>query len=495
MKFSSVICAWLLICAMLPALPAYTAENMLAVGDISKLDLANMSMLLGARNEPVAVDLRSISLDEALLVALEKNLRIQVATLDVETAEPEVDATKAKFHPVLGAEGTHLETRDEFFDVIEKRRIRDGRVFVRQEVPTGGSVTVSGNWIDDKLIGEDNDARFKSSLVAVEVRQPLLRGGAIFVARRMIEDAEYDLEIQQALLAADVLDVTAQTKIAYYNAVLSERLIDIVTAAIRRDEALVNASKALFDAGRVTKRDVVSAEIQLSKDRIELASREAEQEVAQNLLRDVLGTPISVALKVTDRNIPFRPIELRLDDWIQSAFGNRPELLAIRKQVEKAELETRIRKNDLLPVVDVLGSYNGDYRSSNSGSGWRVGGVIEIPLGNVAARRRLTSAKAQQARVEREYTQSQRTIELEVREIEIRLRESIGRLRGLIRGVEQAREKREIAQVRFELGRADNLDITDAEGDLVSAESDLLRAVVDYASNIALLEARIASPI
>jgi outer membrane protein len=486
---------WLLICALLPALPVCAAETTLAVGDISELDLAEMSALLGTQSEPAAVSSRRISLDEALRMALEKNLRIQIAILDVEVAEPEVDATKAKFHPLLGAEGSHLETRDEFFSVIEKRRISEGRVFVRQEVPTGGTVTLSGIWIDDKVSTAENEPRFSSSLVAVEVRQPLLRGGRIFVARRLIEDAEYDLEIERALLAADVLDVTAQTKIAYYNAVLSERLIDIVNAAIRRDKQLVDASNALFDAGRVTKRDVVSAEIQLTKDRIELASRLAEQEVAQNLLRDVLGTPIGVYLEMTDRQIPFRPIELRLADWIQSAFGNRPELLAIRKRADKADLETRIRKNDLLPVVDFLGSYNEDYRSSNRGSAWRVGGVIEIPLGNVAARRRFTAARAQQARVEREYTQSQRAIELEVREIEIRLRESIRRLRDLIRGVEQARAKREIALARFELGRADNLDITDAEQDLVSAESELLRAVVDYASNIALLEARIASRI
>ena len=186
---------------------------------------------------------------------------------------------------------------------------------------------------------------------------------------------------------------------------------------------------------------------------------------------------------------------MRLDDWIRTAFENRPELLAISKRAEKADLETQVRKNDVLPVFDVLGSFNDDYRASNGGSFWRIGGLIEIPLGNVAARRRLDTAKAQQARVDREYTLRQRVIEIEVREIEIRLRESIGRLRDLIHSVEQARAKREIALARFELGRADNLDIKNADEDLVEAESDLLRAVVGYASNLALLEARIASPI
>ena len=182
---SRATCSWLLICAMLPALPLCAAEKTLAVGDISELDLAKMSKLLGTRDEPAAVSSRRISLDEALRMALEKNLRIQIVTLDVETAGPEVDATRAKFHPVLGAEGNYLETREGFLSVFEKRRIRNGRVFVRQEVPTGGTVTLSGGWIDDEASGAKNELGFSSSVVAVEVRQPLLRGGRIYVARRL----------------------------------------------------------------------------------------------------------------------------------------------------------------------------------------------------------------------------------------------------------------------------------------------------------------------
>jgi outer membrane protein TolC len=493
MKFSRLLCWLSLIGAVLLAPAASADESTLEVGVVSELDLQAMARFLGAAEELLPPrDPRRISLDDALQIALEKNLRIQLATLDVDAAEPEVDATRAKFHPVVGADGVVLENRTETGLLTDRARTQDGRVFLRQEVPTGGTLTMSGRWVEDK---EEGSARSTNSLAAVEVRQPLMRGGRVYVARRFIYDAEYDLEIQQARLGAEVLDVAAQTKIAYYNAVLSELLIEVVESAIVRNIGLLEASQALFEASRVTKRDVVSAEIQLSKDRIELASRVADRESSQNLLRDVLGEPIGVYLDPTDRHVPFQPIELRVDDWIQVAFTNRPELLEIRKRIDKADLETRVRKNDVLPILDFVGTYQEDYRSGNSDSAWAVGGLFEIPIGNVAARRRLTTARVQQARVEREYVQRERSIELEVREIEIRLRESIRRLEGLIAGVEQARLKREIALARFELGRADNLDITDAEDDLVSAESDLLRAVVDYASNIALLEARIASRI
>ena len=57
--------------------------------------------------------------------------------------------------------------------------------------------------------------------------------------------------------------------------------------------------------------------------------------------------------------------------------------------------------------------------------------------------------------------------------------------------VASARQKREIARGRFELGLANNLDITNADEELIRAESLLLTALVDHATNVARLEASI----
>jgi outer membrane protein TolC len=118
-----------------------------------------------------------------------------------------------------------------------------------------------------------------------------------------------------------------------------------------------------------------------------------------------------------------------------------------------------------------------------------------MPLGNAGPRGRLRAAEAEHRALERRYRQAVRQVEREVREIEIRLRESLSRIATLSAGVGRAREKREIARVRFERGVANSFDITDADRDLVSAESELLDALVDHATQLALLEARIARPL
>ncbi|HZO08314.1 MAG TPA: TolC family protein, partial [Myxococcota bacterium] len=126
---------------------------------------------------------------------------------------------------------------------------------------------------------------------------------------------------------------------------------------------------------------------------------------------------------------------------------------------------------------------------------WVAGVEFEIPFGNVAARERLREFSLQHARVERELESQKRIIELQVRTEEAGLRKNLAEVEVQTDKVEQARKKLEIATVRFQRGIADNFDVTDAQTDLVEAESDLLAAIVDYTNGLARLEASIAGPL
>ena len=52
--------------------------------------------------------------------------------------------------------------------------------------------------------------------LGIEISQPLLRGGRTYVARQKILDARYDNESTRAELKGRILQVTAETKGAYY---------------------------------------------------------------------------------------------------------------------------------------------------------------------------------------------------------------------------------------------------------------------------------------
>ncbi|MAI26268.1 MAG: hypothetical protein CMN75_09560 [Spirochaeta sp.] len=481
----------------------------LEVGSISDLDLEAVRIIIDRSDDRVSPDvkgLRSLSLEEAVALSLEENLGLQVSMRTNEIAEAAVTASKSKFHPLLEVSGGAAGTKRGYPDSNRQSQFTDNQdviIGVRQEVPTGGSVTVGVGYA--RSFTDENYTQTDGSItrnletsneiggVGIEISQPLLRGGRIFVARKEILDAEYDTEISRAELRSQILSVTAKTKTAYYKVIQTLRAIEVIEEALVRDAQLVEASRALFESGRVSKVDVYSAEINQANDMARLAGAEANRELAQNELREVLGLPIDTEVDVTDTTIPFDPVQIELESWIRQAVERRPELVRAKIEIEKAELAVRVRKNDALPSFDVGGGFEPGFDGASWN--WNARGEFRYPIGNVGARSRLKQATTDRSRLNTEYARLKRQVELEVREIEIRLRQTLEQLRNLILGVENARAKRKIARGRFEMGLADNLDIRNADEELIQTETALLDGLVGYASNLALLEARIGGTV
>ena len=203
-----------------------------------------------------------------------------------------------------------------------------------------------------------------------------------------------------------------------------------------------------------------------------------------------------------DREIKFDPIPSQLEKWIAAAITNRPEILEFEERLAQSDLNIRVAGNTLLPQVDLVGSYSRAQTSSTIGKAfelrgeeWSAGVVISLPLGNVAARAGLAKAEIEHLRLQEQFLQQQRLVELEVRSAEITLRNSLSRIDALTKILDHSKELYEVAKARFALGVATNLDITNAQEDILDAETDLLQAIVNYNTGLADLEAAIARPL
>jgi outer membrane protein len=481
--------------------PNLAGAGQILVGDVAAIDLQRIRRLTDASN-PQVRDSRAaapdrplpISLKAAVEVALLHNLDLQIARSERDAARHEVPATRAKFHPTTGFA---VETAGS--DLGGSSSTQSALAFLRQEVPTGGTVIVNTDFFRSELSG--TELRNEGAL-GLEVRQPLMRGGRPYVARREILDAGYEFGIQDAQFEAEVLRITRDTKVAYYDTILAARLVEVTEAAVERSERLIEASEALFQAARASKRDVVSAQIRLADDLAGLAVRRAELRQAQLALRDVLGLPLAELVHPAESSVPFRVVTFHQGEWVERALRDRPEIRELRTRLEQIGLRVRISGNDVLPKLDMLGTYRRTddggklSRAFDLGSErWTVGLEFEIPFANIAARERLTEAEIDYGRVERELERERRLVEREVRSEVIELRRNLAEVSLQSDKVERSREKLEVAIARYRLGIANNLDITDAQSDLLDAETDLLTAIFDYTNGLARLEASIAGSI
>lgn len=436
----------------------------------------------------------ALTLGQSLEIALQRNLPIRIAALSADAQAHVVDAALAKFHPAAG-----VSARGSGDSTAREAELTEAQLsaFISQEVPTGGRLVLQSDLSRLETRPSDSPEEF-GSLLKLSVVQPVLRGGRVFVATREIQEARFDLRAGRARLAAEILRIIAETKRAYYNTLLSERVIEVTQAAIDRDRTLIEATEALFRAGLVTRRDVFSAELALATDSARLVSAQGNLELARNALLDVLGLPIGTRVALLDRDIEFEPLTVDLSRWIATATRERPEILALNERVAKSELNVRVTRHGLLPQLDFVAAYGRGRLESTfgrslslSGQVWEVGLVFSVPIGDVAANARLRQAEIEHLRLQHELTQAKRQIEVEVRATVIKLQTSAERTRILTTAIEHAKRKLEVARARFALGEATNFDITDAQEALLNAETDRLTAIVDHSVGLAELAASV----
>ncbi|MDQ7054049.1 MAG: TolC family protein [candidate division KSB1 bacterium] len=89
----------------------------------------------------------------------------------------------------------------------------------------------------------------------------------------------------------------------------------------------------------------------------------------------------------------------------------------------------------------------------------------------------------------------ERQLKLSIREVVRSTYSNIEEIEALKISIEAAREKVEFATMMFNLGRASNLDVTDAQEALLKAQTQYLKKLIDYHLQLAFLETLIAQPI
>ena len=496
--------------------------------------VAAATLALGATGVARAVDAdddprldEPLTLDICIAIALDHNLELQAARLQYQSSRAGVGAAVGIYWPTfqvtgggsnfnLGGEPFMVATIRPQFNEYRDRHdldqwIRGGTASVLQQTPLGSIIGVNYILNHTKLEPDRHDT--PNYAFNAIFTQPLLRGGGWRAGTAGLRSANIESEIAAADLRARELFVIEQAKTSYYETLRSLQLIEVNQQAVGRDSQLVRLSQSKLDTGLGTKRDVLSAEIQMEQDRGTLVDAQTSYAEAEDFLCRVLGISLGVhKLAFVPMPVTHDPIEIDGPKWLEKARRDNPVLKAATLTVERNRHLMQVAGNARLPQLDVSfgwehlndpdfnelrkeenairaarGDSTKDYRTTGA-KGWTGGVLLSMPLGN-----KVLGNQYRQA--ELTYEQSRRlALEVERRTINegrtaVRtLLNNVERLAILQKSIDGARSKLEFADVNFQLGRASNLDITDAQKDLVNAQTDYVNEVIDYKIQVARIE-------
>ncbi len=471
--------------------------------------------------QPIPAERReTVSLADAAIRALQHNLDISISRQNRESRLADIIIEQSKFDPNLSINGQYNRTvnplnRPVFggtdpnllgqittFD----QRNHSVTVDASTNLITGGNFDV--NYAPARSSVNQNVARgflFNPSWtggLAFTFTQPLLRNAGIAINQTFIKVAQNNAEVEQHVFRDRVMTVVSTVEQTYWELVFANENLKVAQAALKAAEELLATNRAKAKAGIMSIVDVLQAEAAM-------ASRVEQVLVAEKAIRDQedqlrrLLNPgeeeLRQDVRLTPADAPVTVLEpLSLQEAIDIAIEQRPEITQAKKQIESGELNKQFARNQLLPTLSFQGTLGlaglgGDYSEAFtrnfSGDFYNYGAglVLSYPLGNRAAVSTYSKRQLEAKNAEVALANVRQQIIVGVREAVRRVQTDFKRIETTRSARIMAEKQLQAEQERLKVGLSTTRFVLDFQRDLATAQGNELRAVVDYNKSLSNL--------
>lgn len=291
----------------------------------------------------------------------------------------------------------------------------------------------------------------------------------------------------------------------YYNLQQADESVRIERSAVTNAQASLRDAQALEQAGVGTRFDVLQAQVQLAQAQQRLTEALNQQRIRRRQLATRLGIadePVNLATA--------DPVEiaglwnLALEESIVRAFQNRAELEQQLAQRNASQQRRRAALAQRRPQVSVSANYNTNYSLDNTATGFNdnedftdtytLGANLRLNLyDGGAARARARQEEANIAIAETNFANRRNQIRFEVEQAYSTLQSSLENIQTATVALEQAREALRLARLRFQAGVGTQTEVINAEDDLTQAEGDRVSAILDYNRALVQIQRAVSS--
>lgn len=288
----------------------------------------------------------------------------------------------------------------------------------------------------------------------------------------------------------------AGTEVARRALVLAvdETYYSLAVAAARRHSAEMSLAAAqeferitelLLNAGEVAQVDVVRARLQTATRRDELERARADEAVAADGLRLLIGYDFTAPIATTDLMTSLPDIT-ELDRFTTETISRRPELAQFDAQRRATEQEMRVARAERRPQL--LYSINGGFDSDSlhasplrEHTGVLASVSLTIPLFDWGA----SKSRERQARLREQLVESERTVALrrfteQFSSARAQALSAATRVQLARASVVDAERNLQTSIERYRAGEAPVLEVTDAQSTLAAQRAALYQALFDY---------------
>jgi len=295
----------------------------------------------------------------------------------------------------------------------------------------------------------------------------------------------------------NVLDsLIATVKTQFYQIVVNRELITVNEESVHLLESQLKDQQNRFEAGTVPRFNVLQAEVALYNQLPLLITAQNNYRISKLTLAKTLGLYFeprrgeNPPLEVVGE-MPYTPRTINLAEAIEMGKERRPFLKQARANVLNQLQQVRATAGQWLPTITTTGG--GEWVSSPVNSSWHdiSKGWLAIVQGSVpiwdsgAIAGQVIQQRALFSEAKITYDDDVRQVELEIQQAYSTLQQNQELIKSQEKNVELADEALRLAKARLDAGAGVQLDVLNAQVQLLTAQSTRLQALFGYNSSLA----------
>ncbi|HEY4612516.1 MAG TPA: TolC family protein [Bacteroidota bacterium] len=409
---------------------------------------------------------KTLTLEQAVQNALERNLNIRQAENNVESAQSGVLSAYGLYLPTLSAGAGWTRTQTERGPTTE--------YFNGIPIPVPAASTVANN--------------FSSG---VNLSYTIFDG--------LNREAGYNRAISTAVSSEKTAERTRQSIVfqvqANYLTVLrNEQLVKVSGENLKRDQRQLERITESNRVGALSIGDVYRQQSQVASDELFLINAQNTFDKSKADLIALIGLDAFEEYTITDPTIPTEIKPSQLDATMQQykdvaqlrarALAVRPDYLGAKENFDASEWGVTSAMSRYFPRVTASGGYNTSnkdlkYLGVNRGLNWGLSLSWSI-FDGFLTNQSIQAAAATSRNAELSVQQAERNISVEVKKALLDLEAARKAYEVSVKSVQSATQDRRVAEERYNLGAGTLLDLLVANAGLVNAEVSRVNAIYSY---------------
>ncbi len=450
-------------------------------------------------------DVLNITVEDAILMALENNRLISVERLTPQIKETFEAEEEATFDPLLEGEisvseekSHRVSTSGNIFENTLNRR--DANLSLNKYLSTGTRLSLD---LTIKRLYSDLSPDQHTVRTGMTLTQALLQGGGIDVNLASLREAEINTEISEHEFRALVIAILSEAEKTYWDYYLAQRQMQIYEESLRVAERQLQETKERIDIGILAESELAGAEAEAALRREGLINAKNDLEKTRlRLLRlinpdkkdpwrfDIRLLDLPDRMLITEKEMG--PEEIKAHTELATRI--RPEIKQAELELKRSDIAVIKSRNGLLPRMDFFITLGKSNYADSFGKAIEIGkddyydilaGIhVELPFKNRGAKAEHRRAMLTRRQAEESLENLKQLVEAEVREAIVEINRTIAQVFATEATRRYQEEKVRMETERYRAGKSTMLLVAQAQRDLLESKVKEVEAIINHLKSL-----------